>query len=65
LDQHDFAGGQRLLRQRVPGELILSFVPDAEQRGPRTIARAKVQLVRDRMRLQNQLEELRIKSSWF
>jgi len=49
------------------GELILSFVPDAEQRAWRTMTRSKLQLVRDRVRLQNQLEalleEMRIKLS--
>jgi len=42
----------------VAGELMLSYVPGAEQRGWRTITRAKWQLVRDRVRLQNQLEAL-------
>jgi transposase len=52
----DFADTQRLLRRFVAGELILSFVPDAEQRLVRTITRRRVQLSRDRVRLQNQLE---------
>jgi transposase len=56
--KHDFADAQRLTRRLLAGELILSFVPDAEQRGWRTITRAKVQLVGDRVRLQNQLEAL-------
>lgn len=56
--KHDFADAQRLTRRLLAGELILSFVPDSEQRGWRTITRAKVQLVRDRVRLQNQLEAL-------
>ena len=56
--KHDFADAQRLTRRLIAGELILSFVPDSEQRGWRTITRAKVQLVRDRVRLQNQLEAL-------
>jgi len=56
--KQDFADAQRLTRRLVAGELILSFVPDAPQRGWRTITRAKVQLVRDRVRLQNQLEAL-------
>lgn len=56
--KHDFADAQRLTRRLVAGELILSFVPDAEQRGWRTLTRAKVQLVQDRVRLQNQLEAL-------
>ncbi len=37
-------------------ELVLSFVPDAEQRLWRTVTRRKQQLTRDRVRLQNQLE---------
>ena len=46
--KHDFADAQRLTRRLIAGELILSFVPGSEQRGWRTITRAKVQLVRDR-----------------
>lgn len=46
---------------------MLSFVPDAEQRMWRTLTRSKQQLVRERVRLQNQmealLEEMRIKLS--
>ena len=56
--KHDFADAQRLTRRLVAGELILSFVPDAEQRGWRTMTRGKLQLVCDRVRLQNQLEAL-------
>jgi transposase len=56
--KHDFADAERLTRRLLAGELILSFVPDSEQRSWRTITRAKVQLVRDRVRLQSQLEAL-------
>jgi transposase len=46
-------------------ELILSFVPSGEQRIWRSMTRMKLQLTRDRVRLQNQieslLEEMRIK----
>lgn len=56
--KHDFADAQRLVRRFLSGELVLSFVPDAEQRAWRTLLRGKVQLVRDRVRLQNQLEAL-------
>jgi transposase len=56
--KHDFADAQRLTRRLIAGELILSFVPGSEQRGWRTITRAKVQLVRDRVRLESQLEAL-------
>jgi transposase len=56
--KRDFQDAERLLRRHVAGELILSFVPDAEQRLWRTITRTKHQLRRDRVRLQNQLEAL-------
>ena len=65
--KHDFGDAKRLTRRLVAGELMLSFVPDAEQRAWRTMTRSKQQLVRDRVRLQNQmealLEETRIKLS--
>lgn len=65
--KHDFGDAERLARRLIAGELILSFVPNAEQRNWRTLTRGKVQLVRDRVRLQNQLEalleEMRIKLS--
>jgi transposase len=56
--KHDFADAQRLTRRLLSGELILSFVPNPEPRDWRTITRAKVQLVRDRVRLENQREAL-------
>lgn len=63
----DFKDAQRLVRRLIAGELILSFVPEAEQRTMRTLTRRRVQLVRDRIRLQSQLEclleEARIKLS--
>ncbi len=56
------AGGvpdaERLVKRLVARELILSFVPDPEQRLWRTVTRRKYQLTRDRVRLQNQLESL-------
>jgi transposase len=65
--KNDFPDAKRLTRRLLAGELILSFVPDAEQRTWRTVTRGKLQLVRDRVRLQNQmeglLEEARIKLS--
>ena len=65
--KNDFRDGKRLTRRLLAGELILSFVPDAEQRLWRTMTRGKHQLIRDRIRLQNQmealLEEARIKLS--
>lgn len=65
--KRDFADAERLVRRHVAGELILSFVPDPEQRLWRTITRAKYQLTTDRVRLYGQiealLEECRIKLS--
>lgn len=63
----DFKDAKRLGRRLLAGELILSFVPGPEQRMWRTMSRGKHQLVRDRVRLQSQLEclleEMRIKLS--
>lgn len=56
--KRDFADAERLVKRHAAGELILSFVPDAEQRLWRTMTRTKQQLTRDRVRLQNQLEAL-------
>jgi transposase len=54
----DFQDAERLVRRHVAGELILSFVPDAEQRMWRTMTRTKHQLIEDRVRLHGQLEAL-------
>ncbi len=63
----DFRDTQRLLRRFLCGELILSFVPEAEQRQMRLLTRRRVQLSRDKVRLQSQLEclleEMRLKLS--
>jgi len=56
--KRDFRDAERLVKRLVSRELILSFVPDAEQRLWRTVTRKKYQLRRDRVRLQNQLESL-------
>jgi len=65
--KHDFKDAERLVRRLIADELILSFVPDGEQRIWRSLTHMKVQLTRDRVRLQNQmeclLEEMRIKLS--
>jgi len=65
--KHDFKDGERLGRRLIADELILSFVPSGEQRIWRSLTRMKLQLTRDRVRLQNQieclLEEMRIKLS--
>lgn len=56
--KNDFRDAKRLSRRFLAGELALSFVPDRDQRMWRTLTRGKQQLVRDRVRLQNQLEAL-------
>jgi transposase len=65
--KHDFKDAERLVRRLIAKELILSFVPDGEQRIWRSMTRMKLQLTRDRVRLQNQmeclLEQMRIKLS--
>ena len=65
--KHDFKDAERLVRRLIADELILSFVPNGEQRTWRNLTRMKTQLMRDRVRLQNQmeclLEEMRIKLS--
>jgi transposase len=64
--KHDFKDAERLVRRLIANELILSFVPGGEQRSWRNLTRMKLQLTRDRVRLQNQeclLEEMRIKLS--
>jgi transposase len=65
--KHDFKDAERLVRRLVAQELILSFVPNGEQRIWRNMTRMKLQLVRDRIRLHSQieclLEEMRIKLS--
>ena len=65
--KHDFKDAERLARRLIAKELILSFVPDEEQRIWRNLTRMKLQLVRDRVRLRSQieclLEEMRIKLS--
>lgn len=54
----DFRDAQRVVSRLLSGDLVLSFVPDAEQRGWRTLTRTKHQLTRDRVRLQSQMESL-------
>jgi len=51
--KHDFKDAERLVRHH---ELMLSFVPDGEQRMWRSLTRMKAQLTRERVRLQNQME---------
>ena len=54
----DFPDAERLVKRLISQELILSFVPDSEQRLWRTLTRTKYQRTRDKVRLQNQLEAL-------
>src|SRR5215475_14117471 len=54
----DFPDAERLVKRLVADELVLSFVPDTEQRLWRAVTRRKYQLRRDRVRLHNQLESL-------
>ncbi len=54
----DFRDAERLVKRLVSAELVLSFVPGAEQRLWRTLTRTKYQRTRDKVRLQNQLEAL-------
>ena len=54
----DFRDAERLVKRLVANELVLSFVPDAEQRLWRTVMRTKYQLTRNRVQLQNRLEAL-------
>src|SRR5919202_642136 len=54
----DFVDAERLVKRLVARELVLSFVPDSEQRLWRTVVRRKSQLRCDRVRWQNQLESL-------
>jgi transposase len=65
--EHDSKDAERLVRRLTANELLLSFVPNGEQRIWRSMTRMNLQLTRDRVRLQNQieclLEEMRIKLS--
>jgi transposase len=57
--KHDFQDAERLVRRRFTDELILSFVAKGEQRIGRNLTRMKMQLTRDRIRLQSPMECLR------
>lgn len=63
----DFRDAKRLGRRLLAGELMLSYVPEPEQRVWRMMTRGRLQLVRVRVGLQNKiealLEEMRIKVS--
>jgi len=65
--KNDFRDAQRWGRRWLAGERMLSFVPEPEQRTWRWMTRGRLPLVRERVRLPNQvealLEEARIKLS--
>jgi len=54
----DFRDAKRIVNRLLSGDLILSYVPEPEQRSWRTLTRTRYQLREDRVRLQNQLENL-------
>lgn len=56
--KNDFVDGERMIKRLVAQELVLSFVPDPEQRLWRSVTRRKCQLTRDKVRFKNQLESL-------
>jgi hypothetical protein len=49
----DFRDAERLVKRLISKELVLSFVPDAEQRLWRTLTRTRYQRKGDKVRLQN------------
>src|ERR1700751_2996082 len=65
--KHDFKDAERLVPRFRADQVILSFFPGGERSSWRNMTRMKLQLTRDRVRLQNQieclLEEMRIKLS--
>jgi hypothetical protein len=56
--QTDFRDAKRSVSRLLSDDLILSYVPNMEQRGWRALTCTKYQLTRDRVRLQSQLESL-------
>jgi transposase len=56
--KNDFVDGERMIKRLVAQELVLSFVPDPEQRLWRTVTRRKYQLTRAKVVFKNQLESL-------
>jgi transposase len=61
--EKDFADGERMIKRLVAQELVLSFVPDPEQRLWRTVTRRRHQLTSGKIRFQNQLESL-LEQAW-
>jgi transposase len=56
--KNDFLDAERMVKRLVAQELVLSFVPDPEQRLLRTVTRRKHQLTRTKVGFKNQLESL-------
>ena len=56
--KNDFLDSERMIKRLVAQELVLSYVPDPEQRLLRTVTRRKYQLTRTKIGLKNQLESL-------
>ena len=56
--KRDFPDAERLVKRLLAQELVLSFVPEAEQRLWRTVTRRKYQLTRNRVQVHNRLEAL-------
>jgi transposase len=56
--KNDYRDAERLVRRLVANELVLSFVPDPEQRLWRTLTRRKQQVTKDLVQFQNRLEAL-------
>ena len=54
----DLVDAKRLVRRFAAGELMLSFIPEPEQRAWRMVTRGRLQLIRERVQLQNQIESL-------
>jgi transposase len=65
--KNDFRDAERMVRRLVAQELVLSFVPDPEQRLWRTLTRRKQPWTKDGVRFQNRreavLEQMHIKLS--
>ena len=56
--KNDYLDAERMVKRLVAEELVLSFVPDEEQRLLRTVTRRKHQLTRAKVGFKNQLESL-------
>src|ERR1035437_1481317 len=56
--KNDFLDAERMVKRLVAQELVLSFVPDPEQRLLRRVTRRKLQLTRAKVVYKNPLESL-------